>query len=330
MAGAGASTRFALPRPGVVRGGKRGTVWAFHPGETAVFRLALLFVYCCIAWPATAFDPVAEDPEFDSAYPPAIEELAFDSGGYRLPGLVYVAAGAGPHPTVVLLHGIPGNEKNLDLAQVLRRAGFNVLFFHYRGAWGAEGDYSVLTVDDDALAALAFLRREEVASRYRIDREKLSLLGHSLGGYTALKAGSLDPDLVCVAALSPANFGLDAEGLKRDDPEALGLLQYADSLFMLANFDGARLRQQLQAVPAAELDTTRFGPGLAGKQVFLLVGAQDTVTPEATIFRPIVEAYSDVPGLDLHSRVLPGDHSFSRSRVALARQLLAWFETGCR
>ncbi|TXS94297.1 alpha/beta fold hydrolase [Parahaliea maris] len=243
---------------------------------------------------------------------------------------MYIATGPGPHPTVVLLHGIPGTEKNLDLAQVLRRAGFNVLFFHYRGAWGAEGDYSILTVDDDALAALAFLRQDEVAARYRVDRSKLSLLGHSLGGYTALKAGSQDPNLVCVAAMAPANFGLDAEGLERDDPEALGLLDYADSLFMLANFDGPRLRQQLQAVPAQELDTTRFGPGLAGKQVFLVVGEQDAVTPKATIFRPIVDAYGKVSGLSLHSRVLPGDHSFSRSRIALARQLLAWFEAGCR
>jgi len=47
---------------------------------------------------------------------------------------VYVAAGAGPHPAVVLLHGFPGNEKTLDLAQDVRRAGWNVLYFNYRGA----------------------------------------------------------------------------------------------------------------------------------------------------------------------------------------------------
>ena len=90
----------------------------------------------------------------DADFPPAIHELAFDSQGHRLAGIIYTANGPGPHPTVVLLHGFPGNEKNLDLAQVMRRAGFNVLFFHYRGAWGSQGDYSILGVDDDALAAL--------------------------------------------------------------------------------------------------------------------------------------------------------------------------------
>lgn len=55
-------------------------------------------------------------------------EINFESHGNRLNGIVYLANGAGPHPTVVLLHGFPGNEKNLDLAQALRRDGFNVLF----------------------------------------------------------------------------------------------------------------------------------------------------------------------------------------------------------
>ena len=41
----------------------------------------------------------------------------------RLLGTLYTAAGEGLHPVVLLLHGIPGNEQNADLAQALRRAG---------------------------------------------------------------------------------------------------------------------------------------------------------------------------------------------------------------
>ncbi len=73
----------------------------------------------------------------DATYPPTIRELNFQSYGDRLNAILYQANGLGPHATVVLLHGYPGNEKNLDLAQSLRRAGYNVLFFHYRGAWGS-------------------------------------------------------------------------------------------------------------------------------------------------------------------------------------------------
>jgi hypothetical protein len=34
------------------------------------------------------------------------------------------------------LHGFPGNERNFDVAQALRRAGYAALVFHYRGSWG--------------------------------------------------------------------------------------------------------------------------------------------------------------------------------------------------
>ena len=44
--------------------------------------------------------------------------------------------------TVILLHGFPGNERNLDLAQAIRRSGWNAVFFHYRGAWGSGGVFS--------------------------------------------------------------------------------------------------------------------------------------------------------------------------------------------
>ena len=33
------------------------------------------------------------------------------------------------------LHGYPGHEKNLDLAQSLRRTGFSSVIFFYRGCW---------------------------------------------------------------------------------------------------------------------------------------------------------------------------------------------------
>ena len=57
--------------------------------------------------------------------PASITELTITSNGKRLPGLIYRSAGVGPHPTAIMLHGYPGNEKNLDVAQSLRSAGWN-------------------------------------------------------------------------------------------------------------------------------------------------------------------------------------------------------------
>jgi len=73
---------------------------------------------------------------------PSMDELAIPSHGSRMNALVYLAAGSGPHPVVVFLHGYPGNEKNLDLAQAVRRAGFDAVYFDYRGTWGSGGTFS--------------------------------------------------------------------------------------------------------------------------------------------------------------------------------------------
>jgi hypothetical protein len=43
--------------------------------------------------------PAAPDPDvIDTAFPPAMHELSFESGVSKLNGLVYVANGPGPHP----------------------------------------------------------------------------------------------------------------------------------------------------------------------------------------------------------------------------------------
>jgi alpha/beta superfamily hydrolase len=79
----------------------------------------------------------------------------------------------------VLLHGNPGNERNLDLAQALRRAGYGVLFFNYRGSWGSGGTFSRTHALEDAHAALAFARSDQAA-------DACGAPGHSMGGWIAL------------------------------------------------------------------------------------------------------------------------------------------------
>lgn len=273
---------------------------------------------------------LAGDPHADPQYPSAMVELNIPSAGSRMPALLYQANGAGPHPTVLLLHGFPGNEKNLDIAQALRREGFNVLFFHYRGAWGAEGVYSINQLADDTLAALAFLRKPTNSATLRIDTDRLSLLGHSLGGFTALAAGSRDAKLACVGALSPANVGLWKMGIDTEDRNSLRLLSYADTLYMLDGFSATALLEQLRSASLEAVDTRAFGPGLRGKSVFMIVGNQDRVTSPEVMFWPVVKEYKKVAGLKLESHIISGDHAFSWSRLALTRLIRDWLLSDCR
>ena len=270
------------------------------------------------------------DPAVDPNTPPAINELVIPSGEDRMSGLIYLANGPGPHPTVVLLHGFPGNEKNLDLAQSIRRSGFNVVFFHYRGAWGSEGTFSLLQIDDDALTVLKFLRQPETAQRLRIDTAKLSLLGHSMGGFGALSAGHLDDSVVCVGAMSPANFAVYAGAVKAEEPGIEGFKAYVDRLFVLNNFSGVGMTEQLMSVPVETLDTAMFASGLRGKSVLMVIGDQDRVTPAEAMFDPAVKAYSEDSEIKLKHLKIPGDHSFSWSRIKLTDVVVDWLNQDCR
>src|SRR4051812_6303198 len=126
----------------------------------------------------------AVDPPRDVRFPAHNQQLLVPSAGVGLNALLFQAAGPGPHPTVILMHGLPGNERNLDLAQAIRRCGWDVLTFTYRGAWGSPGDFSIANAMDDTAAALAFARSPE-AAKLGIDPRHVVLAGHSMGGATA-------------------------------------------------------------------------------------------------------------------------------------------------
>lgn len=267
-------------------------------------------------------DPAAIDAE----HPPALMELNFESGGARLNGLIYLADGPGPHPTVILLHGYPGNEKNLDLAQAMRRAGFNVMFFHYRGAWGSEGNFSFSNVVEDVGAAADFLRANQ--ETYRTDPDKLILIGHSMGGFAAFSAAANDSRIACAAGLAPADFGVLASAIAASPDVLAGFSGYTDTLTMLNGFSGEAAIVELFANTAA-FDLRAKAPELAGKSVLIVAADKDESTPLDVMIQPLMDAYAAEPGIRATNVVLPGDHSFSWSRDALIETVTGWAE-GCR
>ena len=57
----------------------------------------------------------------DSPYRSDVHGILLHGRRGRLLSVLYTADGEGLHPAVLLLHGIPGCEKNIDLAQHLSR-----------------------------------------------------------------------------------------------------------------------------------------------------------------------------------------------------------------
>lgn len=278
---------------------------------------------------AHANDPMRQDPvNIDPDFPPSMIELSFESYGSRLNGHIYLANGEGPHPTVVMLHGFPGNEKNLDIAQAIRRAGFNALFFHYRGAWGSNGVFSFGNVVDDVASAIAHLRESDTAREYRVDTDKISLLGHSMGGFAALMAGAKDNSVTCTVGIAPANLGgRPSDGMTK---EALaGFAAYTDSLTMLNSESGKAVVDEMLA-RQKEFDTRGLAPQYAGRPILLIAGEQDTVLPPVVYHTPLVAAFEAEGSINLTHHLMQGDHSFSWTRLALAETVVDWLNNNCQ
>jgi pimeloyl-ACP methyl ester carboxylesterase len=288
------------------------------------YSFLTLALTACATTGQQEFDPVSTDiTNVDSEFPPVFHELFIPSYGVSLTGFMLGANGRGPHPTIVLLHGYPGNEKNLDVAQSMRRAGFNVLFFHYRGAWGSQGDYSLTHLSQDAASALSYLRRED--ETLRVDVNKLSIVGHSMGGFAALRSGAQDSDVVCVAGIAAANLG---EYSTRAEAQSKAFQDYTDQLFMLHGFDGAQALKEI-VVNADEYDVRNYGPGFRGKSVLLITGSEDTTVPPEVQNR-IEGTYREEPDIYLTAKIIPGDHSFSANRIQLQREVVGWLDKNCR
>ncbi len=120
---------------------------------------ASLLILTALAGAAQSVPPaIFTDPPVDKAHPAAMTVIHIPTHGLLINGVVYQPSGAGLHPTIVICHGLPGNEKNLDLAQALRRAGWNAVTFNYRGSWGSPGNFRFAQNLEDANAVLAYLR----------------------------------------------------------------------------------------------------------------------------------------------------------------------------
>jgi pimeloyl-ACP methyl ester carboxylesterase len=276
---------------------------------------SLVLALLLMSAPALA-NPLFTDPPATATPRARMEVLHIPSGGVEINGVAYLAAGPGPHPTIVICHCWPGNEKNLDLAQALRRAGWNAITFNYRGAWGSPGAFRFGQNPEDAKAVLAMLRKPEVAAKLGIDTRRIVLAGHSMGGWVTGMVASEDQALAGAILISAANMGMAAQ-MAGDRLEA----QAAGNSEGLAGTSPALQAAELRA-QAVAFDLRPRAAGLA-RQPLLVLTSDDGLKPATD---PLVTAARAAGG-----KVTEGhqatDHSWSDARIALATRIHDWLET---
>jgi pimeloyl-ACP methyl ester carboxylesterase len=266
---------------------------------------------------------ITADPEPDKTNPAAMQTFQLPSHGALLNAFVYVAAGVGPHPTVILLHGFPGNERNLDLAQSIRRAGWNVLYFNYRGSWGSPGDFSFTHCIEDAQSAIAYLRDDTKAAKLRSDPNTIVLIGHSMGGFVALQTGALDRDIKAVVTISAADLGTNRVPAVPDQRDlfakglAAGLA--AEGMAPLAGVSPQMLASEVLA-NADKWNFVVLAPKFATRPL-LVITSDDGLTAPNDAF---VDAAKKSGNREVNTVHIPTDHSYSDHRIALQQTVLDW------
>jgi pimeloyl-ACP methyl ester carboxylesterase len=288
----------------------------------------LLLITLTLALPASLLaqqppSAVIADPAPDPAHPPTTQSFQIPSHGEKLNAFTYIAGGPTPHPTVILLHGFPGNERNLDLAQAIRRAGYNVLFFDYRGSWGTSGSFSFNNCMQDTEAAIAYLRDPANAAHLHTDPTNIVLIGHSMGGMIAANIGAHDPSIRAIGLISAANMASGRLSVVKPSEviNVPNLAAHLDKLglYPLAGSTPESLAQELLA-NTKRWDFPDFAPLLSPRPI-LIITSDDNLAPPNDLLAANLRSLNDPHLTTLH---LTTDHVYSGQRIALETAVINW------
>lgn len=271
--------------------------------------------------PAAIPASIYTDPAPDKAHPARMEVLHIKSGGVEINGVAYLPSGAGLHPTVIICHGLPGNEKNLDLAQALRRQGWNAVTFNYRGSWGSPGAFRFGQNPEDARAVLAYLRDPANAAKLGVDPARIAMVGHSMGGWVTAMAGAAEqglggPGLKGLVLVSAADIGLMGKASLED---RVNLVK--ENHETLADAPVETLAEEL-ATHAAEWDYVNKADALKTTPLLVLT-SDDGLQPHGAM---LVEAVRKAGGRKVETVHVATDHGWSDHRIELEARVIRFLE----
>jgi fermentation-respiration switch protein FrsA (DUF1100 family) len=252
------------------------------------------------------------------------EDLRIDSDGISLAAALFTPAGAGPHPGLVLCHGMPAGprpapgspspalaEGELDypsLAELCAWEGFATLIFNFRGTGESGGNFHHLGWAGDLDAIVTwFLDRPEV------DPGQIALLGSSLGAAVAIYVTACRTEVAgLVSFASPATMGprqQPAEAVER--LRQMGVIHDPDfppSLEAWAN-------------EGAAISPVEWVGRVAPRPLLLLHGDADDVVDPASAFL-LYERAQEPKDL----RMLPGVGHRFRSEESAIWAALEWLK----
>ena len=259
---------------------------------------------------------ILNDIKWDMTSPASSTELFIPSGNSQIAGLIYNANGLQKHPTLLLLHGYPGNERNLDIAQVVRSRGWNVIYFDYRGSWGSQGKFSFKNCVEDVVNVVSFCNKYQ--DSLKIDTSNIVLFGHSMGGWVCLKALQELPTIKKGFALSTWDIAKDFKNVSNEKE----MLSIANDPNIAGKYFVLNTSLKDLYIPVLQ-DKTYFNllndaKSLGDKQIIMI----DEHEKNSQLAEKIKESNK----LYFDYSVWQTDHSFTNKRASLINKVLAFIE----
>lgn len=166
--------------------------------------------------------------------------------------------------TVILIHGLGGHRGGLlDRAAILAEHGYNTLLIDVRNHGDSDGSVTTLGYSEvnDVRGAMNYL-----ATRADVNRDRIGVLGHSMGGAIAIRAAAQIPEIRAVIAESSYQSTRDAGNhimsLLSGMPAAPFALWFVD---------------RESGVPVTEVSSLVDLPKIAPRPVLLIHGENDDV-----------------------------------------------------
>lgn len=100
---------------------------------------------------------------------------------------------------VILLPGLPYEPKKYDLIDQLNNFGFDVVFVHYKGTWGSEGEFLAQPPQEEMDLLINKIHDERLNN---VLYKEVFLIGTSFGGAVSLTIND-NPIIKKIVALSP-------------------------------------------------------------------------------------------------------------------------------
>jgi len=262
-------------------------------------------------------------------------DIAINRNGVLLKGKFYVAEGEGIFPTVILLHGFPGNENDvLGIGNKLSQSGMNALTFNYSGTYQSQGLASFENQQKDIQAAFDFIHHLENINQYKIDTTLIYLGGWCHGGGMALAYVINHPEIKTVFSIAGNDFGEFMREYARNPEMQKMIDQMFDSITAPkgpVRFESGATLKEMAAVGIENInpmfDIRKNAPILAQKDILLICGWDDAQITVDQFILPLYRALQKAKAKNVRIIAFQDDHYFRNSREEVAQTVIEWIKT---